>query len=170
MRSSRLNRRKYTVRHNKHKEGNIFNPKQTRTGEHDVLVVLGTSVNVGILDHLKHHVRHATLLAVHYKKGEKKGSIGVKEGAQTNYQKNQDCAVATIVLQQVLNPTKKNTNKYRKHVKNELLPRLGLNRHSGASNRSRPILMTFPSGKVKVSIKHVVSWARRRSWVMSALT
>ena len=43
------------------------NNLKTHTGEHDVLVVLSTGVDVGILDHLEHHIRHATLLTVHYK-------------------------------------------------------------------------------------------------------
>jgi hypothetical protein len=34
------------------------------TGEHNVLVVLRARVDVGILDHLEHHVRHAALLGV----------------------------------------------------------------------------------------------------------
>ena len=35
-----------------------------------MLVVLGARVDVGVLDHLEDHVRHAALLAVHCSDGE----------------------------------------------------------------------------------------------------
>ena len=43
------------------------------TREDDVLVVLGARVDVGVLDHLEDHVRHAALLAVHCSDGERDG-------------------------------------------------------------------------------------------------
>ena len=81
-----------------------------------MLVVLSTSVNVGILDHLKHHVRHATLLTVHYKKGEKKETRVLKwvQKASNKRKKTEQLLLLTASgvkpNEQTTNMTKTNSN------------------------------------------------------------